>query len=337
MISYLSGMRAMSARSSSGIKFDASSVCVGLALVGALLIQPSRAAADDAPWIATAGAAQRIDLGGGEVNALAASGDGKQLVVDTDEALFTVDAGSVKPTGAPLKAHRDNSGLAVLISGGKRLIVSTWGNLPGGDKTGNTAPRQGGKLQLVDPAGRHVKDLASFTREPHLLAAQPDGGRIAIAYADNTVQVFDADGKTLLGPVKLVAGQVVAGTRIDGVTAIAVSPDGKHLAVGGEDVTIRLFDIAGGKPVAKLDNGAFHGVSWVHGPARQIVFTQDGARIVSFEQGNNLAIHDAASGKPLGGLVQVRSKVAAITPMADGGGLWIAGPDGTLQRWQWQK
>ncbi len=295
------------------------------------------AVAADTPWISPTGAALRADLAGGELNALAFSSDGKQLTIDTDDALFVVDAHTLKAVQPPLKMHRDNSGLAVLIGGGQQLVVSTWANLPDGDRSGNTPPLRAGKLQLVDIAGRRIKELASLSREPRLLTAQPDGKQIAIAYTDNTVQVFDAEGKSLLGPAKLVAGQVVAGTTLDAVTAIALSPDGKRLAVSGQDVSIHLFDIASGKPIVKLDHGSFQGVSWVHGPAKQMVFTPDGERIVSFEQGNNLALHSAASGKPLAGLVQVRSTVAAITPITDGSGLWIAAPDGTLQRWQWQR
>lgn len=325
------------ARSSFAFKCTAARICVVAAFALALLLQTSRAMAADTPWIVPAGAALHAALAGGELNSVAFSSDGKRLTIDTDEALFVADANTLKPVQAPLKMHRDNSGLAVLIAGGQRLIVSTWANLPNSDKTGSTPPKRAGKLQIVDVASRRVKDLASLNREPRLLAAQPDGRQIAIAYADNTVQVFDADGKSLLGPSKLVAGQVVAGTSIDAVTAIALSPDGKRLAVSGEDVSIRLFDIASGKPVLKVDYGSFQGVTWAHGPAKQIVFTLDGARIVSFEQGNNLALHDAASGKPLGGSVQVRSNVAAITPIADGSGLLIAAPDGTLQRWHWQE
>lgn len=318
------------------VEFTGPPICGVLAFAMALLLQPSGAGAAEPPWIAPTGAALHADLAGGELNSLAFSRDGKQLTIDTDEALFVADAITLKPVRAPLAMHRDNSGLAVLIDGGARLIVSTWANLPDGDKSGNTEPRRAGKLQLVDIASRRVKDLTSLSLEPRWLVAQPDGSRIAIAYADNSVQVFDADGKSLLGPTRLVAGQVVAGTRLDGVTAIALSPDGKRLAVSSEEVSIRLFDIASGQAVLKLDHGAFQGVSWVHGPAKQMVFTPDGARIVSFEQGNNLALHDAATGKPLGGSVQVRSNVAAITPIADGSGLWIAAPDGTLQRWQWR-
>jgi WD40 repeat protein len=329
--------RATHSGCASAIRRTSLPICVAVALSAAPWLPAPGAIAADGAWIAPAGAPLQADLAGGELNSIAFSADGKQAVIDTDEALVVVDAATFKPLKPPLKAHRDNSGLAVLLSGGQRLVVSTWGNLPGKDKSGNTVPQQAGKLQLVELAGRRVQDLATLGREPRLLAAQPDGRQFAVAYADNTVQVFDGAGKSLLGPARLVAGQVVAGTKLDAVTAIALSPDGKRLAVGGEDVTIRLFDIASGKPTVKLDNGAFQGVTWVHGPARQIVFTPDGTRIVSFEQGNNLALHDAATGKPLGGSVQVRNNVAALVPLADGSGLWIAQPDGTSQRWQWAK
>jgi hypothetical protein len=56
---------------------------------------------------------------------------------------------------------------------------------------------------------------------------------------------------------------------------------------------------------------------------------------VSFEQGNNLVLCDAATGKPFGGPVPVQGNVAAILPIADGSGLLNAAPDGTLRRWRW--
>lgn len=56
---------------------------------------------------------------------------------------------------------------------------------------------------------------------------------------------------------------------------------------------------------------------------------------MSFEQGNNLVLCDAATGKPFGGPVPVQGNVAAILPIADGSGLLNAAPDGTLRRWRW--
>jgi WD40 repeat protein len=290
-----------------------------------LLCATPLARAADAPWAAPAGPALQVDLAGGELIGLLPSSDGRQIVIDTESALLVVDSMSGVALRAPLKGHRDPAALAQPLADGLRLVVASWGS------EGKAGPS--GRLALLDTATKRSQTLAALPREPRQLVTSANGQRFAVGDSDEKVQVYDAGGRSLLGPIKPVVGQVVAGTRLERITALALSPDGTRLAVAGEDVQTRLFDIARGKPVLTLDQGPFQGRSWVHGPSQLMVFTPDGARLIAFEQGGNLALYDASSGRPLADPVQVRSPVAAMAMGADGG-LWTASSGGQLQRWR---
>jgi len=273
------------------------------------------------PWIAPAGPALAVDLGGDELTAFAPSPDGRQLIIDTESALIVVDTARGAALRPPLKSHRDPAALAQPLRDGLRLVLATWDN-----------GKPAGRLLLVDAGTKKLQPLAGLSREPRQLVASANGQRFAVADGEQKLQVFDAAGRSLLGPIKPVVGQVVAGTRLDRITAAALSPDGTRLAVAGEDVQTRIFDVASGKPMLTLDKGPFEGRSWVRGPSQAMVFTPDGARLIAFEQGGNLSLYDAASGRPLADPVQLRSRVAAMAMGADGS-LWTATADGQLQRW----
>jgi WD40 repeat protein len=298
------------------------------------LLVAAGSAAADTPWIQPIGEPVQLDLGDGDINALTASSDGKQLLVDTDSALFVLDASTFKRIGAPIAAHRPTSGLGVPLSRGTLLMVTTWA--PPAEGAAKKA-KAGGELLLVDWQAKTSKHLATLSNETLLLAVSANGTRAAVVYADNTVQVFDGtSGKSLLGPLKLTPATVVMGEHIDKVTALALSPDGNRLALGSQDVSVRLLDAATGQHPLVVDQGAFHGVSFVHASARQLAFTPDGLRLLCFEQGGNFALYEVASGKPLGPLVQVRSKVQALAASADGKRVIGALPDGQLQGFELQ-
>ena len=163
----------------------------------AAIASPARAA--DTAWIKPAGEALAIDATGSGINAIAAASDGKQLFVDTGPAWFVLDAATGKPVRASVPGHRDDSGVAAPTASATRLFVTTWGNLPNADKSGRTAPKQAGELLAVDVTSKKSQRLLELKAEPHVIAASADGKRVALGFADGTVQVIDgAGGKQLM-------------------------------------------------------------------------------------------------------------------------------------------
>src|SRR5206468_2994837 len=92
------------------------------------------------------------------------------------------------------------------------------------------------------------------------------------------------------------------------VQCVAVSRDGKTVASGGADNTIRFWDVASGKERAAIKQAAEH---WVD----SVAFSPDGKTLAAGTGGNALKLWDVAAGKStatrkLNGGIQA----AAISP-----------------------
>ena len=93
-------------------------------------------------------------------------------------------------------------------------------------------------------------------------------------------------------------------TTSDTVFGASLSPDGKEIAVGGADNTVRLIASASGKELQKIGNHE----NWVLGT----VFGVDGKRLVSVGRDRAAKLSDAASGQFLENVNLLRGELAAV-------------------------
>ncbi len=157
------------------------------------------------------------------VGSVAFSADSSRLVAGTAGELWTWDARSGTPIGAPIQAAADI--LAVAIDPTTGSIAAGLAGLPGKAVVfapGSVAPRY--SVDVDDAPGTYA------------VAFSPDGKTLATGGGTGDVRLWDAsDGAPIGRPVKASAGFV---------TSISWGADGQQLLTGGTDGTVRLIDVA---------------------------------------------------------------------------------------------
>jgi WD40 repeat protein len=110
----------------------------------------------------------------------------------------------------------------------------------------------------------------------------PDGSRFVTYRAWSTVIVWDATtGRSRNAPWR----------HGDRATALAFSTDGRYLATGSDDYTARVFDLAKGRELAKLETP-----HWVFG----VAFDTDGKRLLTSNRNGSAQLWDWREGKKIG-------------------------------------
>lgn len=125
-------------------------------------------------------------------------------------------------------------------------------------------------------------------------------------------------------PDKLLRPGTVAMRHGSMIISISFSPDGKHLASGGWDNLVRIWDTATGKEVMTLKGHA--------SPIYNVAYSPDGKQIASGGQEHLVRIWDAATGKEAAVLNQ-RAAINRLAFTRDGKSLVVCCSDGTLSVW----
>jgi WD40 repeat protein len=144
-----------------------------------------------------------------------------------------------------------------------------------------------------------VSRLVGMSERVNSIAYSPDGAVIVAAGGTparfGEVQMWDAASGKLKRSVT---------TTSDTVFGASISPDGKVIAVGGADNSLRLIATASGKELQKIGNHE----NWVLGT----VFGIDSKRVVSVGRDRAAKLSDVASGQFLENVNLLRGELAAV-------------------------
>ncbi|MFH0902056.1 MAG: protein kinase [Pseudomonadota bacterium] len=185
-----------------------------------------------------------------------------------------------------------------------------------------------GSLETSDSTMGRV--LWGQLRQEPLVWSKKLGGSVNdVAFAGDGRQVAGAcaDGKVYLVDTETTAQRVLRGRGDVGLTAVAVSQDGRHLAGGNEAGAILLWDLANGSAIELTGHTA---------KVSGLSFDASGKLVASASNDATVRVWDVDSGKERLVLAGHDSVVSRVMFGAEGQ-LLSAGFDGTVRQWDTER
>ncbi|MEV6199075.1 hypothetical protein AB0M64_03785 [Streptomyces sp. NPDC051771] len=190
------------------------------------------------------------------------------------------------------------------------------------------------KLWSVDPERGAVRARASFPqRRSNVRAAAfgPGGAFLALAWQDGTVELWDLGNPgrpRSLGTLEGTGGPA---------RAMAVSSDGRTLAVGSGDAQVRLWDVsaAPGRGLASADRRPTAVVSGHGGSVEAVALSRDGRHLALGSTDQTATVWDISGARPVRSAVLSghATTVSAVAFAPDGRTLATADRDGDVRFW----
>jgi len=192
--------------------------------------------------------------------------------VDDGRAVFTWDLAS--PRRAPATdRHPVEEGSLHLSKGRREVVVELEGEVTAVDRASRLAARaeDDGSIAIWSfETGTPVSRLAHVPAAKALVF-RPGGELLATGDAEGAVRVWSVrTGRLVVGPLRGHS----AGETGAGILAVALAPDGRHLASAGEDGRVLLWDVSARPPAHRL-------VKLLHSTAHRLVFNWNGSLLAA--------------------------------------------------------
>jgi RNA polymerase sigma factor (sigma-70 family) len=279
---------------------------------------------------------------------IAVTPDGKQFIATGEGPLCQGDIGG---GSAPVRFGHEGSSWSVAISAdGNRLITGAhdgiarvyeigthrevqelrghrgeiWGVAlsPDGKRAVTGAKDRSLRLWDVD-TGQQLASFPNIKEEIWCLALSPNGKIVAAGHSlkgvMGTVRLWDVETQN---QIRELAGHTAE------VIGICFSRDGKRLATSSYDHTARIWDVATGQELNRLDCAS---------RVESVMFADGDSHVLSSGNENDptLQLWDPAQSKRIATSPPVPGGFLWIAPLPGGGGAMTAGRDGTIRLWHW--
>jgi RNA polymerase sigma factor (sigma-70 family) len=260
------------------------------------------------------------------------SSDGKLLAVWEEENVKVYDILTGKellqlrpgqPSRERLVFSPDGKTLAIIVSLGGNYEIRLWDLRNGKELVALQHQRHMQDLK-ISPDGKLLASLSlddrlhlwdtitgkekdSVAEKAEKLAFSPDGKSIATVLPDGSVRIRDSDGLAEMATLR-------SSKRNGYTSSMTYSPDGKRLAVGGEEDVV-LWNVGEGKEERRLPQQAVKNVT--SGAVKRLTFAPDGKTLVCAST-NMIRLWDVATGKELHDRPGHDSGVSCLAVSPDG-------------------